>query len=246
MRPIITSVFLSALMVVAGSAPVHADDDAAALLGKYKAFMGWTLGDGSVSSIRIKGRIADQSSFDQICQPDRYAQYNIGLQSGRPFLVEGGIGSAWISHAGQAKDLPESVGQDAFTQYLLLCNAFALYPGTIIGKIAPAGTNSRTGCALVALRIPKEPLVILAINKDTGELTSVVIDGIASYDAADIRNIDGKRKIYTRWKRKISDSATADLVISAVQVNVRVDPSLFSRTAIDVPPPPDPSKLVTF
>ena len=246
MRPIIASLCLCALILAGAPTPVHADDEGAALMKKYAAFMGWTLGDGSVDSIRIRGKIADQSSFDEICEPDRYAQYNVGLQSGRPFLVEGGVGSGWISHAAQPRDLPEALGQDIFTQYLLVCNAFAAYPATVVATVAAKGTNSGTGYALVALSIPKEPTVILSINKDTGLVTSIVIDGIATYQPADLKNIDDKRKLFTRWKRVTSDTSSVDLVISAAQINAKVDPSIFERTAVDSAPPLDPSGLVTF
>lgn len=245
MRLIVLSLVASAFLLTGGAAPVRADSEAAALLEKYKAFMGWTLGDGSVNSIRIKGQIADQSRFDEICEPGRFAQYNVGIQSGRPFLVGGSAGLAWVSHAGDARDLPEVVGQDAFTQYLLVCNAFASYPATIISSVAPSGTNSRAGYALVGIAIPKEPAVILSINKDTGQITSVVIDGIASYEPADLKNIDDKRRIYTRWKR-ISDNETADLVIKSLQWGMNVDPAIFARNALDTPPPADSTAVVNF
>ena len=224
----------------------RADESGEQLLAKYRSFMGWNLGDATINAIRIKGRVADQSTFDEICKPSRFAQYNIGLQSGRSFLVESDEGSGWISHQGQAKDFPPPIAQDVFTQSLLLCNAFGSYPATLVSNIAGSGTKWPMGFGVVALSIPREPAVLLAINKQTGELTSVVIDGIASYDAAGLRSIDATHRIYTRWKRKLPDDTTADMVITAVQLNIEVDEAIFARSTQDTPPPRDAVPPVTF
>jgi len=237
--------FLIALCFAVGYGTARADESGEHLLAKYRSFMGWNLGDATVNAIRISGRIADQSTFDEICKPSRFAQYNVGLQSGRSFLVESDEGSGWISHQGKAKDLQPSVAQDVFTQSLLLCNAFGSYPATLVSNIAGSG-KWPMGFGVVALSIPREPTVLLAINKQTGELTSVVVDGTASYDVAGLRNIDATHRIYTRWKRKLPDDTTADMVITAVQLNVQVDETIFARSTQDTPPPRDAVPPVTF
>jgi len=224
----------------------RADDAGEQLLAKYRSFMGWTLGDGAINAIRIKGRIADQASFEEVCEPSRFAQYNVGLQSGRPFLVETSEGNGWVSHAGEAKDFPRSMAEDTFAQSLLLCNSFASYPATLVMNIAGSGTKWPMGFGVVSLSIPREPSVLLVINKQTGEITSVVIDGGASYDVAGMRYIDATHRIYTRWKRKLPDNTTGDMVITAIQLNVKVDEMIFARSALDTPPPPDPAPPVTF
>jgi hypothetical protein len=245
MKKLAVSLVLGLLALGGSPQPVRADDAADALLAKYRSFVGWSLGDGSVNALRIKGQIAELSTFDETCQGTRFAQFNTGLRSGRPFLVAGGEGTGWVSHAGEAKDFPKEVAQDTFTQALLLCNAFARYPGRIV--VETSGTaNFPAGFALVALSIPNEPMVSLMISKDTGQLTSVVVDGIASYEPADLKNIDAKRKIYTRWKRLMPGSGSADMLISTLQLNVTVDPAIFSRTANDAAPPPDPATPVRF
>jgi hypothetical protein len=240
------SLLLGVLAVADSVRPVRADDAADAVLAKYRSYVGWSLGDGATSAIRIKGRIADLSTFDETCQGSRFAQFNTGIQSGRPFLVSGGEGEAWVSHAGVPKDFPTSIAQDNFTQAVLLCNAFALYPGRIVVEVSGTGAKFPSGFAVVALSIPNEPAVLLTISKDTGELTSVVVNRIASYVPADLKKIDEKRKIYTRWKRLLEGDKTADMLISTLQINVSVDPAIFARTAFDVPPPPDPATPVQF
>jgi hypothetical protein len=245
MKRLIVSLSVAVLGLAGSALPARADDAADALLAKYRSFVGWSLGDGSVNAVRIKWQIADLSTFDETCQGTRFAQFNTGLRSGRPFLVGGNENGAWVSHAGEAKDFPKEMAQDNFTQSLLLCNAFARYPGRIVAETA--GTAKfPAGFALVALAIPNEPRVMLGISKDTGRLTSVVVDGIASYEPADLKDIDGKRKIYTRWKRLMPGSGSADMFISTLQLNVTVDPAIFSRTANDVAPPPDPAPPIRF
>jgi hypothetical protein len=232
----------------AGSAALEggANNSGEAILAKYRAFMGWTLGDPGSRSMRIAGQIADQSRFDEICEPGRFAQFNIGLASGRPFLVAGDQGSVWVSHDGVPHYMPSTMAQDSITETLLLCNAFAAYPSTIVSEVALAGTNSKSGYAVVAVQPPNTAAIILSINKDTGEPTSFVINGIATYTPADLRPIDSKRRIYTRWKRLLPGGTTADMTISKLQLNVAIDPSIFSQHSKDVPPAPDPAPVVSF
>jgi hypothetical protein len=237
---------LAVLCCAAVFGPARADDEGERLLAKYRNFIGWTVGDAAINAIRIKGRVADLSSFDEICEPSRFAQYNVGLRSGRPFLVESSAGSGWVSHAGAARDLPLATAQDEFAQSLLLCNAFASYPATLVMNVGTSRAAVPRGFGVVSLSIPHEPNVDLMIDKQTGALTSVVIDGVASYDVADLRTIDATHRIYTRWKRKLPDGTTGDMVITAIQLNVRVDDAIFMRSALDSPPEPDVAPTVTF
>jgi hypothetical protein len=86
----------TALTPAVGSADASGD----AVLAKYRAFVGWTLGDASVTALRITGKIADLSRFDETCQPGRFAQFNVGLSSGRSFLVASDGSSVWGSWDG--------------------------------------------------------------------------------------------------------------------------------------------------
>lgn len=232
---------------IAVAKPASPAPDAAALMAKFRTFMGWTLGDGSVLAIRIKGRIADQSTFDEICEPSRFAQFSVGTASGRSFLVESGPGWGWVSHAGQPNDLPAAMAADAFTEGLLLCNAFTTaYPAVALTIDTKGSKGSRGQAILVGLSIPNEPTVFLQIDKQTGALITVIVDNIATYRPAGLKDIGGGRKIYTIWKRETSDTTTADMVISSIQLNVTVDPKIFYRTALDAPPPPDPAPTVNL
>jgi hypothetical protein len=230
----------------ATSLPVRADSTADAVMAKVRAYLGWTLGDGHIGTIRIKGRISQQSTFDEICEPERFVQYDTGVDSGRPFMVTSGQGYARVSHAGAARELPGDVGADAFTQSLLLCNAFAAYPATMVADIDVSQTALAGDTAIVALHIPSEPAVLLAVRPESGEITSVVVDGIATYVPAGLKSVDGTRKMYTVWKRKVSEVATSDMLVSSLQLNVAVDESIFTPKAIDVAPPPDPALLINF
>jgi hypothetical protein len=242
-----------ALLGGLSNSPSYADSTAStptqsgdAILAKYRAFMGWTLGDPSARSLRITGQIADLSRFDETCELGRFAQFNVGLSSGRPFLVASNQGSVWVSHDGVPRNLPDEAAQDVLTQTLLLCNALGTYPSTIVSNVAPAGTNSKTGYAIIAVQPPNTPPILISINKDTGEPTSFVINGIATYTPADLKPIDSSRRIYTRWKRELPDGTTGDMTISTLQVNVASDPAIFSRQAKDVPPATDPAPVVRF
>ncbi len=241
-RMVICAVAAIALCPAAGGADPSGDS----VLAKYRAFVGWTLGDTNAESIRITGKIAGLTDFDETCQPDRFAQFNIGLSSGRPFLVASDGRSVWVSHDSVAHDLPNDVAQDELTQSLLLCNAFATFPATVVGEVAPAGTNSKSGYTLLSIQAPNAPPIIMSVNDDTGEPTSVVVNGIATYAPADLEAIDCKRKIYTRWKRQLPDGSTADMTISTLQLNVAADPAIFTRQAIDIAPSPDPAPVIGF
>lgn len=246
MKPFGVTLLIMLAVLTGSNSASGAPDDAAAILAKYRTYIGWTLGDNAIRSVRIKGRIADQSTFDEICEPSHFAQYNRGIQSGRPFLVSLAEGSGFISHDGTPSDFPTTVAEDAFTLSLLLCNAFALYPADMAVDVASAGTNSRSGYAVIALFVPHEPLVLVSINKDTGDLTSVAVNGIASYEPSDLKSIGGGRKIFTRWKRLGPSGTSEDATISAIQLNVRADPAIFARNAVDVPPPADPAPITRF
>jgi hypothetical protein len=237
--------FVVALILLA---PVRsaADTDGDAALAKYRAFIGWTLGDSTTQAIRIAGREADLSTFDEICEPKRFAQFNVGIQSGRAFLVATDSNSVWVSHDGNAKTLPDQLAADELTQSLLLCNAFADYPATLISHVDAQGTNSKSGYSIVLVQPPKAPPLILSINMDTGELTSVVVQDTATYKPAGLKSIDAHKKIYTRWERELPDNSTADMTISQIQLNVSVDQTIFTPQAPDVPPSPDPAPVVKF
>jgi hypothetical protein len=222
-----------------------ADPSGDAVLAKYRAFVGWTLGDTGTRSLRITGQIADLNSFDDICEHGKFAQFDIGSKSGRSFLVASDLGSVWVSHAGVANNLPDQIAKDALTENLLLCNDFANYPSTLVSTI-DSGTNSKAGYSVVVVQPPNAPAIIISINNDTGEPTSFVINGIATYEPADLKPIDATRKIYTRWKRVLPDGSTADMTLSTLQLNVAVDPAIYARQALDVPPSPDPAPIVHF
>src|SRR3977135_4208622 len=82
------------------AALAHSSGDA--VLAKYRAYLGWTLGDASTHSLRITGQIADLNSFDEICEHGRFASFDIGSKSGRSFLAASDQGSVWTTHAGVA------------------------------------------------------------------------------------------------------------------------------------------------
>jgi hypothetical protein len=222
------------------------DSDGDAVMAKYKAYVGWTLGDAGTQSLRITGQIADLNSFDETCEHGRFAQFDIGSTSGRPFLVASDQGSVWISHAGTANNLPDQIAKDALTESLLLCNDFADYPSTIVSTIDSAGTNSKAGYSVVAVQPPNTPAIIISINNDTGEPTSFVINGVATYEPADLRSIDTTHKIFTRWKRMLPDGSSSDMTISTLQLDVAVNPAIYARQALDVPPSSDPAPIVHF
>ncbi|HVS46619.1 MAG TPA: hypothetical protein VMS32_08135 [Verrucomicrobiae bacterium] len=180
MRVRLASFAMALWCVGAGSLPVRADTTADAVMAKVRAYLGWTLGDGHIETIRVKGRIGQQSTFDEICEPERFVQYDTGIDSGRPFVVTSGQGYARVSHAGLARGLPGDLAADAFTQSLLLCNAFSAYPATMVADIDVTGTALRSDTVLVSLHIPSEPAVLLAVRRETGEVTSVVVDGIST------------------------------------------------------------------
>ncbi|HVS46618.1 MAG TPA: hypothetical protein VMS32_08130 [Verrucomicrobiae bacterium] len=48
------------------------------------------------------------------------------------------------------------------------------------------------------------------------------------------------------WKREVSEVATSDMLVSSLQLNVAVDESIFTPTALDVAPPPDPAPVIAF
>jgi hypothetical protein len=223
-----------------------ADSNGDAVLAKYRAYVGWTLGDTGTQSLRITGQIADLNSFDAICEHGKFASFDIGSKSGRSFLVASDQSSVWISHAGVANTFPDDVAKDVLTENLLLCNDFASYPSTIVSTIDSAGTNSKTGYSVVAVQPPNTPAILISINNDTGEPTSFVINGVATYEPADLRPIDATRKIFTRWKRVTPDGSNADMTISTLQLNVAANPSIYARQALDVPPSPDPASIVHF
>jgi hypothetical protein len=247
-KPMYCRVFLLCALGIIAFRPTAAvaDSSGDAALAKYKTYVGWTLGDAGTRSLRITGKIADLNSFDEICEHGRFAQFDIGSQSGRSFLVASDQGSVWISHGGVANTFPDQVAKDALTENLLLCNDFANYPSTVISTVDSPGTNSKTGYSVVAVQPPNTPAIIITINNDTGEPTSFVIDGIATYEPADLKSIGATRKIFTRWKRVLPDGSTADMTISTLQLNVIVNPAMYTRQALDVPPSPDPAPIVHF
>jgi hypothetical protein len=221
-------------------------DDAAPVLAKYRALVGWTLGDGSVQTLRLTGRVADLTTYDDICEASRFAQFNTSLSSGGVFLLQGDSSGVRISHLGESKDLPTQASADAFTQSMLLCNAFASYPATIITEITAKGKVSQTHFAVVALSIPNEPAILMSINESTGEIKSVAIKGIASYEPTALKSIDGQHRMYTQWKRIVSDDGTtAVMSVSSVQLNPQVNQEVFS-SSLDLPPPQAPTGVVHF
>jgi hypothetical protein len=246
MKPALLCIACALLLAAVAPGGARAAGDADAVLAKYRAFVGWTLGDASVQSLRVTGRIADLSTYDDLCDASRFAQFNTGLVTGRTFLLQGDSAGVRISHGGDSKTLPPNLRADAFTQNMLLCNAFSSYPATLVAQVAPNGTASGSGFAVVALSIPDEPVVLVSINEDTGAITSVAIEGIATYEPAALRNIDAKHRIYTQWKRAVSDSGqTAVMSITTVQLNPNINPDVF-RTALDAPPPQDAAGVVRF
>ncbi|HET7815154.1 MAG TPA: hypothetical protein VFL13_12360 [Candidatus Baltobacteraceae bacterium] len=142
-----------------------------------------------------------------------------------------------MSHLGEAKVLPAEGAADAFTQSMLLCNAFASYPATTVAE--------RAKFIVVSLAIPNEPAVLVSINKDTGEIGSAAIQGIASYRPMALKSIDARHRIYTQWKRMVSEDEGATMSVTSIQLNPKVSPDVFT-SPMDSPPAQTPDGVVHF
>lgn len=175
------------IAVVLGCVPLlappafAADDEAAALLAKHKAFVGWELGDGSIKSLRIDGTISKRDKDGRLTPTERVAIVRTGLAYRRrsTSVKTGGASedgfsgsSFWYStDNGFTVPLVSENRPSMLTRSVFLNEATTQLPATIRKH------DSVDGTAVVVLReVPAGHPFDLYIDPATGAYKRLVLD----------------------------------------------------------------------
>ncbi|MDQ2992218.1 MAG: retropepsin-like domain-containing protein [Candidatus Eremiobacteraeota bacterium] len=185
MKRILSS--LLAVALLASLAPAARADDAASLLAKHRAYVGWQFGDGTVTSYKATG----QSTSDSAGKPEVYRTLTL-LQLGAIFrktqhspkigrdTANGFTGNIfWESDmngfthpiAGDALNLQAS-------QAILFNEGTTALPGTLHGS----ATIDGIACTIVRVTPEHGDAIDLYIDPSTGAYKRAVIDPDGTYE----------------------------------------------------------------
>lgn len=190
------------------AAPLSARaDDAASLLAKHKAFVGWQLGDGAITSLVLDGDM----SYQKDGATKTYATAR-RLQSGLAHRTTMAYGDHTTSESGftgrvfwetNANGFTHPVVGDAekvaITEDLLFNEAISEMPGTVKGS----ATVNGTACTIVQVKTDVSLPLNVCIDPQTGAVKQAVVDPSGPHEEtidvlAYAEALPGK-KIISKW-----------------------------------------------
>ena len=181
---------MAALFIVpalAGSPPARAaaDDKAAELLAKHRAFVGWQFGDGTLHSFRIEGTITDEKG--KVTETQLLLWKNIAFNDAFTSAKRGGF----TEHKGFTGNVFWSSNVSGFTtpiygglaKYLASLTLLRLEGTTALpATFQKNDTADGTPVAVVRVSMHNGDPIDLYINPDTGAYVKATIDPDGSYE----------------------------------------------------------------
>ena len=233
----ITTFFLAAILAVV---PVLARaDDAASLLAKHKAFVGWQAGDGSFSSLVLDGSM----TYSQGGSVKTYAaihEVRKGLANRETrTLADGTVENSgftgrvfWASNEnGFTHPIVGDPEKFAIAEELVFNEGGSALTGTVKGS----GTVDGTACTIVQVKADVSDPVNLCIDPQTGALKRAVIDAggtnEASVDILAYADAAPGKKVISRWHYHDSDYTHEITKVSANKPVVDADLHPPAQTA---------------
>jgi predicted aspartyl protease len=239
MRSLTASILLGALFIVLVTPPARADD-AAALLAKHKAFVGWQFGDGSVNSLALSrtytnadGKVAQHAS-----------ELRVGLAYRRDYSSSKGQGGAtgftgnvfWTT-VGNGFTVP-MIG-DTAKSYLAIDALFMEGTPELPAELRGTATVGSKTVPIIRVSMNGALPMDLYVDPDTGAYVKAVVDpGGAREETIDIHSytdLGNGKKMIGSWS---FDSDKGAFAYIKAQLNVRIDAAQLH--------PPAPSATWTF
>lgn len=199
---------LLAAAILAAPATARADD-AASLLAKHKAFVGWQAGDGTLKSIVLTGDMTYQKDG----ATKTYAQIH-GVRTGLAYrATTKELEYGTVSDSGFTGTVFWDTNRNGFThpvrgdaekysisQELVLNEGIAELPGTVKGSDTVGGTP----CTIVQVKADASFPVNVCIDPQTGAEKRAVIDPGGSYetqfDILDYATVKPGVKVISSWQ----------------------------------------------
>jgi predicted aspartyl protease len=186
-------------------------DDAAALLAKHRAFVGWQAGDGTLSSLVLDGTMTSQSSskpYATVHQVRRGLAERETRTLGDGTSQDSGFTGSLFWESNQNGFTHPIVGDAekfAIAEELLFNEGIAALPGTVKGSDTVDGVP----CTTVQVKADASFAIDACIDPQTGALERAVIDPGGPYEqTADILAYSDAapgKKIISRWRYRGSD-----------------------------------------
>jgi len=218
----------SLLLPLLAPASVRADDEAAALLAKHKAYVGWEFGDGTFKTLRIAGTVTKPGkdgkpkpvwTYDEIRRGIVNRETSKSLETGIESFA-GFTGSKfWYSDEnGFTVPVVSDDLKKTLAQAVVFNEATTTYAATVMRR------DTINGKQVVVLRekMPSGTIIELAVDPQTGAYVRATIDPgersttveIDAYDEV----VPGKRLItawhFTDSKSRHSEKVTPNPVLS--------------------------------
>ncbi|MDP9106292.1 MAG: aspartyl protease family protein [Candidatus Eremiobacteraeota bacterium] len=196
-----------------------AADDAAALLAKHKAYVGWQAGDGAIASLRESGTVTrDGRVIATIRAVHRGPLFREAYTRAAGGTFEDGFTGRVLWSSNQNGFTVQTIGESA--RYVYTDNALFNE-----GLTALAGTVVRTemidGTPVTWVRVAPEVGVVaeLAIDPATGMLKRAVLDPNGKYEARfDVlgyTELGGGKRIMSSWRYTGSKAVHAYTTVEA-------------------------------
>jgi predicted aspartyl protease len=212
---------IAAIACVLGLAPhaAGAADDAAALLAKHKAFVGWQAGDGAIASLRESGTITrDGRAVGVIRALHRGPVFREAVSRGAGRSFEDGFTGRVLWSSNQNGFTVQTIGEVArytYTERALFGEGLTALPATVLRNETIDGTP------VTWVRVAPDIGVVaeLAIDPATGMLKRAVLDPNGKYetryDVLGYTDVGGGKRVMSSWRYTGEKSVYAFTTIEA-------------------------------
>ncbi len=227
------SAFLAAAFAIAPVA-VRADDTAASLLAKHKAFAGWEAGDGTLGTLSFTGDMTYQENgATKTYSTERGLRSNLAYRFSSTQTEHGTTSDAgftgrvfWESNRnGFTHPIVGDAEKSAISEELVFNEGLSELPGAIKGN----DTVNGVACTVVQVKADASFPVNACIDPQTGAVKRAVIDPGGSYettfDVLGYTDVKPGKKVISSWRYKQSKythrwtKIVADVPVSDAQIH---------------------------